>query len=217
MSTFDFRSLPATLSQLPTDKPVTESVADPGIPLVALPQLLATPTKTAVEITVDPNREIIIDPSQNIATSDSYVKKIAKLPVGMVAAESTAINKPTKTKVYRRFLLPEFAFEVDQFTLTPEGSAALSMIAIELKRDNKWFAMRIDGHTDSTGSSRYNNMLSYDRAVEYAMHLVAKIGFDPGRVFVKGFGEESPITVNNTPEGRTQNRRVELLILVPAD
>ena len=207
-------ALPATSPQLPSN---TDSVADPGIPVVALPQLLATPTKTAVEITVDLDREIIIDPSQNIATSDTYVKEIAKKPAGMMAPESPPINKPTKTKVYRRFLLPEFAFDVDQFTLSPEGSAALSMIAVELKRDNQWFAMRIEGHTDSTGSNRYNDMLSYDRAVEYAMHLVAKIGFDPSRVFVKGFGEDRPITVNNTPEGRSQNRRVELLILVPAD
>jgi outer membrane protein OmpA-like peptidoglycan-associated protein len=91
------------------------------------------------------------------------------------------------------------------------------MIAVELSRDNNWVAMRIDGHTDSTGSNKYNDELSYDRAVEYAMHLVAKNGIDPNRVFVKGFGEEKPIAPNDQVEGRSQNRRVELLILVPTE
>jgi outer membrane protein OmpA-like peptidoglycan-associated protein len=91
------------------------------------------------------------------------------------------------------------------------------MIAVELSRDNNWHALRIDGHTDSTGSEKYNDDLSYDRAIEYAMHLVANNGVDPNRVFVKGFGEAKPIAPNNAPEGRSQNRRVELLILVPAE
>lgn len=218
---------PATLQQLPVGVGTSEVViapAPPVIPIVTLPQLLeAAPASTAIEIPVEESQEIILDPSQNIATADTFIANIDKQPVSpvgapaMAAQETVVIDAPTKTKVYRRFLLPEFAFEVDQHTLTSEGSAALSMIAVELSRDNKWFAMRIDGHTDSTGSNRYNNELSYNRAVEYAMHLVAKNGVDPGRVFVKGFGEEAPITLNDTADGRSQNRRVELLILVPAD
>ena len=185
--------------------------------------LESEPASTAVEVAVEEPEEVLLEPVQNIANSDRFARTIDKQPVSPVGApgfagkDKAVVSTPTRTKVYRRFLLPEFAFEVDQSTLTPEGSAALSMIAVELSRDDKWFAMRIDGHTDSTGSEQYNNELSYSRAVEYAMHLVAKNGVDPSRVFVKGFGEGSPIANNETDEGRSQNRRVELMVLVPSE
>jgi hypothetical protein len=45
--------------------------------------------------------------------------------------------------------------------------------------------------------------------------MVLRDGFDPARIFVKGFGESRPIDDNADDEGRARNRRVELLILVP--
>ncbi len=211
---------PASLQGLPAGPGATEAV----IPVMPLPQLLiAPPSISAVEIPVENNQEIVLEPSQNIAMTETFSNQINKQsvsPIGppaMAATQRASIETAKKARVYRRFILPEFSFQVDQYSLTPEGSAALSMIAVELSRDNKWVAMRIDGHTDSTGSNKYNDALSYDRAVEYAMHLVAKNGIDPNRVFVKGFGEEKPIAPNDQVEGRSQNRRVELLVLVPAE
>ena len=45
--------------------------------------------------------------------------------------------------------------------------------------------------------------------------MVLRDGFDPARIFVKGYGESQPIADNTSDEGRTRNRRVEFLILVP--
>ncbi len=218
---------PATMPQVPDTGDAPESLTDPSppaIPVVSLPTLLeAAPASTAVEVPVEEVQEITLDSSQNIAKSEAFARNFSEQPVSplgppaMGTVDRAAVDTAKKAKVYRRFILPEFSFEVDQFSLSPEGSAALSMIAVELSRDNKWYAMRIEGHTDSTGSERYNNELSYNRAVEYAMHLVAKNGVDASRVFVKGFGESSPLADNNTQEGRSQNRRVELLVLVPAE
>lgn len=211
---------PASLQESPDAAGATEAV----IPVVSLPQLLsAPPVATAVEIPVEDSQEVILESSQNIVATETFRQQIRKQsvsPIGppaMATTQRASVQASNKAKVYRRFIMPEFSFQVDQYSLTPEGSAALSMIAVELSRDNNWIAMRIDGHTDSTGSNRYNSDLSYDRAVEYAIHLVAKNGIDPNRVFVKGFGEESPIASNAQVEGRAQNRRVELLILVPAE
>jgi len=218
------KSAPATVAPATEQTPPAESESAETIPIVTMPQLLnAPPVATAVEIPVETSEEIVLAPEENIAKSRLYSEEIVRQsvsPIGppaMANTERAVIGAGQKAKVYRRFILPEFAFEVDQYSLTPQGSAALSMIAVELSRDNNWHAMRIDGHTDSTGSSRYNDELSYDRALEYAMHLVAKNGIDPNRVFVKGFGESKPIASNDDPAGRAQNRRVELLILVPAE
>lgn len=217
---------PADVPIMPEEKGMPETVSEPpaapAIPVVPLPSLLeAAPASTAVEIPVDEMQEVVLDPSQNIKKTDAYKEEISRQsqsPVGppaMASIERAPIGTGGKARVYRRFILPEFSFKVDQYSLTPEGSAALSMIAVELSKDENWFALRIDGHTDSTGSERYNDQLSDSRAIEYAMHLVANNGIDPDRVFYKGLGESSPIAENTTQEGRAQNRRVELLVLVP--
>ena len=216
---------PADVASAPVVKGLPEEIiepAAPAIPVVPLPVLLeSAPATTAVEIPVDDAETIILYAQQNIARADVFEQAMASAagsPIGPPAMDNivrTEVDVSKPAKVYRRFILPEFSFEVDQFTLTEQGSAALSMIAVELSQDNKWYAMRIDGHTDSTGSDRYNNELSNSRAVEYAMHLVAKNGVDPSRVFVKGYGESAPIADNSSQGGRAQNRRVELLVLVP--
>lgn len=64
------------------------------------------------------------------------------------------------------------------------------------------------GHTDSTGSAAYNQMLSEKRAARVAAHLTNKFGVESSRVTSSGKGETSPIADNSTAEGRKKNRRV---------
>ena len=69
----------------------------------------------------------------------------------------------------------------------------------------------VTGHTDSTGSSAHNQQLSERRAASVAEYLVAQ-GNNPQRFQVLGMGQNDPIASNATPEGRAQNRRVEIII-----
>ncbi|RMF45942.1 MAG: OmpA family protein [Deltaproteobacteria bacterium] len=110
--------------------------------------------------------------------------------------------------------MDELTFAFDQYSLNENGMKALALIAEELRKDNKWFILRFDGHTDSTGSVNYNERLSLKRAISTATAMVVNNGFDPERIFVKGFGESKPIASNDSPEGRSANRRVEILVLV---
>jgi outer membrane protein OmpA-like peptidoglycan-associated protein len=69
----------------------------------------------------------------------------------------------------------------------------------------------VEGHTDNSGKEAYNMKLSKQRA-ESVRDLLVENGVDASRVSVMPFGETSPIASNDTPEGRQQNRRVEIKI-----
>ena len=68
------------------------------------------------------------------------------------------------------------------------------------------------GHTDSIGSTTYNEKLSLRRADAVKAYLVAK-GLDPARLYTEGKGEAQPIGDNATAEGRAQNRRVTIEVV----
>jgi len=72
--------------------------------------------------------------------------------------------------------------------------------------------VEVAGHTDSTGGSAYNQALSERRAQSVAAYLTSR-GVRGARLMVVGDGENHPIASNDTPEGRQQNRRVELTIV----
>ena len=72
--------------------------------------------------------------------------------------------------------------------------------------------IEVGGHTDNTGSARTNTRLSQKRAEAVMKYFVSK-GIDASRLTAKGYGPDKPIADNKTKEGRTQNRRVELVPL----
>ncbi|HHN66576.1 MAG TPA: OmpA family protein [Thermopetrobacter sp.] len=71
--------------------------------------------------------------------------------------------------------------------------------------------VHVSGHADSRGSEAYNQRLSERRALAVGNYLAAQ-GVAPGRIIARGFGETRPIASNATPQGRAQNRRVEIRI-----
>ena len=70
-------------------------------------------------------------------------------------------------------------------------------------------AVRIEGHTDSRGSHKSNQILSQNRAESVRAFLI-NYGIDASRMVAVGYGEEKPIASNDTSQGRKKNRRVEI-------
>ena len=107
--------------------------------------------------------------------------------------------------------LSDILFDVDKATLKAGAHANIRRIAAVLDQypDN---AIVVEGHTDSQGSDAYNQKLSEDRAASVRAGLVTG-GVDPGNITSKGFGESQPVSTNDTPAGRQQNRRVEVVVL----
>ena len=73
------------------------------------------------------------------------------------------------------------------------------------------FSFSVEGHTDSLGPEELNRDLSQRRAQSVEDYLAAA-GIDEARIVSVGFGEDRPIASNATPEGRAQNRRVDLVL-----
>lgn len=70
----------------------------------------------------------------------------------------------------------------------------------------------IEGHTDSVGGKKLNSELSKKRAAAVQSYLVSNNNISPEKVSSAGLGDEKPIATNKTPEGRAQNRRVDIII-----
>jgi outer membrane protein OmpA-like peptidoglycan-associated protein len=100
-------------------------------------------------------------------------------------------------------------FDFDDSSIKPEGHELLDEVAIILE-NNPAITGELRGHTDSIGSEEYNKQLSEKRAKAVEEYLENK-GIDPSRLTSVGYGESQPIASNETPEGRQENRRVELV------
>ena len=70
----------------------------------------------------------------------------------------------------------------------------------------------VTGHTDNTGSEKYNFDLARLRAENAASYLTTQKKVDPGQLIVMSYGETVPVADNRTEEGRAKNRRIEILV-----
>jgi outer membrane protein OmpA-like peptidoglycan-associated protein len=100
-------------------------------------------------------------------------------------------------------------FGFDQDAVSPESAGALNS-AVERLKQCRDVSIHVEGHTDSVGPEAYNQGLSARRASAVERYLV-EAGIDASRLDAEGLGESRPLTSNDTSEGRTQNRRVELV------
>lgn len=108
----------------------------------------------------------------------------------------------------------DITFATDSARLTPAIRANLRALAAHLQKYPN-STVQVIGHTDNTGSAAHNLDLSRQRAAAVTQVLVNN-GIAAGRISAVGKGEDVPVASNLTPEGRAQNRRVEIVILPTA-
>jgi outer membrane protein OmpA-like peptidoglycan-associated protein len=72
--------------------------------------------------------------------------------------------------------------------------------------------VRVDGHTDASGKETYNQQLSLRRAKSVA-HVLAGVGMKEENVQLRGLGSSEPVASNATAAGRTENRRVSIVVI----
>ena len=143
----------------------------------------------------------------------SYVQGIAKraAPTSEAETQHFEASAPIKNVVSRRSW--QINFETGQATFTAAAQHDLE----QLLRDTLVAgatAIEVHGHTDAAGSPDANLRLSEERAfaVKQWLEQKAPVNFPAGRVRVFAHGQQNPVAPNSTPEGRAQNRRVEIVL-----
>jgi outer membrane protein OmpA-like peptidoglycan-associated protein len=103
-------------------------------------------------------------------------------------------------------------FDVNSDRIRPESTPTLEEIG-EMLADHADLRISIEGHTDADGDDASNQALSEKRAAAVRSFLMVTYSVDAGRLESVGVGETKPVAPNDTPEGKQQNRRVELVVL----
>ncbi|MCR9184658.1 MAG: OmpA family protein [Halieaceae bacterium] len=114
-----------------------------------------------------------------------------------------------------RLIMPgSITFETGSYNLRDDFYPALNSVG-EVLAKYADTTLRITGHTDNTGSRALNQTLSERRAGSVADYLATR-AVERSRMLVQGMGYDQPIADNSSEQGRSQNRRVELMILPKA-
>jgi outer membrane protein OmpA-like peptidoglycan-associated protein len=108
-------------------------------------------------------------------------------------------------------VLKNIFYETDSYTLKPESQYELDKV-VKFLESNSQIHIEISGHTDNVGTESYNQLLSENRAKSVVQYLTLK-KIDVARLSYKGHGLSDPVDTNDSPEGRANNRRTELIIV----
>lgn len=121
------------------------------------------------------------------------------------------VKRDTITKVIEEkvtLAAKNIFFSAASNELTEESIAPLNEV-LKVLTAHPSLKLQIEGHTDSSGRAEMNQKLSQRRA-ESVKNFLTDRGIDPARLTAVGYGSSKPLQSNETPEGRKQNRRVEL-------
>src|SRR5690606_12924480 len=105
-------------------------------------------------------------------------------------------------------------FDTNRADVKPQFRPVLDQIAYSIAQ-YPGTVVRVEGHTDSTGSASYNQTLSENRAKSVSSYLIGR-GVESSRIQAMGYGFSRPVADNATVAGRALNRRVEVLIIPQA-
>lgn len=119
------------------------------------------------------------------------------------------VTRPSENQIDVR-VTSDILFDTDSAALRSASRATLQQVAQNVAQYPDE-VVDVEGHTDSTGSDDHNMALSQRRADSVRGYLVDQ-GIPASRVTARGYGESSPKSTNDTPEGRQLNRRVEIHI-----
>lgn len=102
-------------------------------------------------------------------------------------------------------------FTVDSWILREESIIELTKL-FDLLNNNRELIIEVGGHTDSSGSTEHNQLLSENRAAAVRDFLV-EMGISDDKILIKGYGESKPVSENVSEEGKRRNRRTEIKII----
>ncbi|WCD99161.1 OmpA family protein [Streptomyces sp. HUAS 31] len=186
--------------------------------MVAANVLVATTADAADDPSVPPGTEASATAPVEVDANDPDLK----LPEGATLAEAKVLDikqvvedqageeRREDTNADVKFALQaEVLFPKDSAKLTGEAKARIASIAEEIGKQNAT-RIRVFGFTDNLGSSAHGDVLSRKRANAVQGVLESELEDSSVTYEVRGYGEQYPISSNETESGRKKNRRVEV-------
>lgn len=154
-----------------------------------------------------PNESVTV-PSKVQSESQTPETRIEATDRAEVGADETGqgIGEIAPLPLVKEKIMVHFTLNSNE--IEPESYPVLDRIAAYLNQHPDK-SVNVRGYTDSSGSTGYNESVSRFRASAVKSYLVGK-GASPGSIMIFAMGSSNPIASNETPEGRTKNRRVEI-------
>ena len=128
-------------------------------------------------------------------------------------AQEAGVLAKGKVVFQQTFTEDRVKFPTDKYDLSKDAQAALDEFAGKVKGLNEQYFIEIQGHTDDTGGTRYNEDLGQRRADEVRRYLSRSQQLPLNRMSTISYGDTLPVADNKTKAGRAQNRRVVLVVL----
>lgn len=152
-----------------------------------------------------------------LAVSSATAAELAQREAEIASQQAASLRRQLENLQLRQtesgvvVTLGDVLFESGETDLVSEAVTSIEEV-VELLQSEPGKLIRIEGHTDSTGSSETNLRLSQQRA-DAVLTALVQFGVEASRITSVGMGEDFPIASNDTEEGRSQNRRVDVILL----
>jgi peptidoglycan-associated lipoprotein len=138
----------------------------------------------------------------------------AKADAAKADAHAAAVESASKKLIYEVVLNEdEGNFKFGKVDLPDEAKQKIDEMVSHMKADPKNIFIEIEGHTDNVGSKTYNQSLGLERAEAVKRYLYEAHQVPLHKINVISYGEDKPVSPNNTKDGRAQNRRVVIKVL----
>jgi outer membrane protein OmpA-like peptidoglycan-associated protein len=154
------------------------------------------------------------DSAASAATSAATAAKAADTRASEVNGRVDTVEAASRKLIFEVTLSEDQGnFQFGGSELPDEARARLDEMINQLKADPKNVFIEIEGHTDNVGAEDYNERLGMERAEAVKRYLYEQHQLPLHKMNVISYGEDKPVSPNNTREGRAQNRRVVVKIL----
>jgi chemotaxis protein MotB len=173
-------------------------------------------------ISKDTDLKRIVNPMKGVLSSAGEAQSLQEAQEAITKALNPEIKRREVSMSMRReglvVSLKEMGFfDSGSATIRPGSLDAIARLSAVLRTRPE--NLRVEGHTDNipihTARFANNWELSTARATQLIQLLITKYGIPPSHLSAAGYGEFHPVAANTTPDGRAQNRRLDVVILAP--
>ena len=169
---------------------------------------------TGLSDQIESNQNAISQADRRLGEQEQELASLSKTAREALARAEEAGKLAEGTLVSETVLSnDQVSFGLDKSQLSDEGRQALDQFADPLMAKNAGIYIEIQGHTDASGAEAYNLRLGERRAESVRRYLNLEHSLPLHRMGVISYGESAPSYDNSTPEGRSRNRRVVLVVL----